>query len=400
MAMERLRKSLLVIACLTTVLFIWRGQIAGNPENCICTEMVAVESPSVLTKSSLNEQIGDSSDTYLLEKSVMATDILENVGDIWDASVDKEAYLRAKYDNFCYKPEEPYFKHVQPLERSKLKQRGCRKKLPQIIMPGARKCGTGALLRFLKIHPNITGAPEEPHFFDQRRANLTTSDYSEKMPYSTDSQLVIEKTPTYFYRPHNTPQLIKDEISSDTKIIIVLCDPVRRAVSDYLEFIWREKRRSEKHVVGKKLDSFEHLVWDHATIRGGINQLNEMIDVGIYAKHLIRWFDVFSRDQILLLDGTLLLTDPLSELKTVERFLGLRSFFQKDHFSMNEERGIFCMDFPSEYCLPGCKGRKHPHVDDKVWASLCDFYAPYDRSLEQMTGKHFSWVGKCASQDQ
>nr|XP_006825189.1 PREDICTED: heparan sulfate glucosamine 3-O-sulfotransferase 3A1-like [Saccoglossus kowalevskii] len=406
--MDRFRESLLVIAFVATVLFICEVYIFRNIELCICdtTEIVTVEPSwsSSLDKRNENgthttEKLYFKISTELLEKNI-PEDVDDSI--IWDASVDKVAYLHAKFDNFCYKPEEPYFEHKQPLERSKLDRRGCQKRLPQIIIPGARKCGTGALMKFLNTHPNITGASEELHFFDEWRVQKNVSDYREDMPYTTSHQFTLDKTPSYFFRPHNTPQLIKDEISLDTKIIIVLCDPVRRAVSDYLEFLWLEEQRYKKGIVAKKKEmrSFEHLVWDHASIRGGVNQLNEMVDMGVYIKHLIRWYDVFSEEQILLLDGSFLLTDPVSELKKVEKFLGLRNFFLKEHFSLNEERGIFCMDFPSKYCLPGCKGRKHPHVEDKVWATLCDFFAPYDRSLEQMTGKHFSWVGKCSSQDQ
>ncbi|XP_077986212.1 heparan sulfate glucosamine 3-O-sulfotransferase 1-like [Glandiceps talaboti] len=318
----------------------------------------------------------------------------------WSASVYVDDYVRAKYDNFCYEPQIPYYRtdDAMLLDSKVLKARGCKQRLPQVIMPGVRKCGTGALIRFLCIHPNISGPIGEMHYFDSRQpTNLTC--YRKKMPFTTTSQITMEKTPTYFYRPFNTPQLIMDEISPDTKIIITLCDPMRRAVSDYLEFLWRETDHFSKDPMYSSVrDTFERTVDDLHLQFGGIQPLNEIVDVGIYVKHLIRWYDTFPRDQILILDGTHLSKDPLPELRRVERFLGLRPFFSRDHFSYNEERKLFCVEFPSNACLSHAKGRKHPVVADETWQKLCEFYKPYNKAIEEMTGRSFEWAKTCPEQ--
>lgn len=42
-----------------------------------------------------------------------------------------------------------------------------RRRLPDVIIIGAKKSGTRALLEFLKIHPDIRAAGPETHFFDR-----------------------------------------------------------------------------------------------------------------------------------------------------------------------------------------------------------------------------------------
>ena len=41
------------------------------------------------------------------------------------------------------------------------------RKLPEVIIIGVRKCGTRALLEFLRIHPDVRATGPEPHFFDK-----------------------------------------------------------------------------------------------------------------------------------------------------------------------------------------------------------------------------------------
>ena len=46
----------------------------------------------------------------------------------------------------------------------------CVQRLPDIIIIGAKKCGTRALIDFLKLHPYLKSAGPEIHFFDKHYA--------------------------------------------------------------------------------------------------------------------------------------------------------------------------------------------------------------------------------------
>lgn len=41
------------------------------------------------------------------------------------------------------------------------------RKLPRAIIIGVKKCGTRALLEYLRLHPDIQATGPEPHFFDR-----------------------------------------------------------------------------------------------------------------------------------------------------------------------------------------------------------------------------------------
>ena len=56
------------------------------------------------------------------------------------------------------------------------------------------------------------------------------------MPSSRPDQVVIEKTPSYFITT-KAPRRVW-LMSSQTKLIVVVRDPVRRAISDYAQVIY------------------------------------------------------------------------------------------------------------------------------------------------------------------
>src|SRR5438105_3954856 len=41
------------------------------------------------------------------------------------------------------------------------------RRLPQVVIIGVKKCGTRALLEFLRLHPDIRARGPETHFFDR-----------------------------------------------------------------------------------------------------------------------------------------------------------------------------------------------------------------------------------------
>ena len=55
------------------------------------------------------------------------------------------------------------------------------------------------------------------------------------MPEAEDNALIMEKTPAYFTDPpNNIPSRIKST-SESSKIVLILCDPAKRVISDYVQ---------------------------------------------------------------------------------------------------------------------------------------------------------------------
>lgn len=255
------------------------------------------------------------------------------------------------------------------------------KKLPQAIIIGVKKGGTRALLEFLRVHPDIRAVGAEPHFFDRNYENGLEW-YRDLMPKTLEGQITMEKTPSYFVT-REAPARIS-AMSRDTKLIVVVRDPVTRAISDYTQ------------TLSKKPDipSFESLTFKNRTT-GLIDTSWSAIQIGIYAKHLDNWLQYFPMEQILLVSGERLISDPAGELGRVQDFLGLKRIITDKHFYFNQTKGFPCLKkaegSSKPHCLGKTKGRTHPNINPEVVQRLRDFYRPFNMKFYQMTGHNFGW---------
>ncbi|KAM7370540.1 hypothetical protein PAMP_010076 [Pampus punctatissimus] len=255
------------------------------------------------------------------------------------------------------------------------------KKLPQALIIGVKKGGTRALLEFLRVHPDIRAVGAEPHFFDRNYENGLEW-YRELMPKTLEGQITMEKTPSYFVT-REAPARIS-AMSRDTKLIVVVRDPVTRAISDYTQ------------TLSKKPDipSFESLTFKNRTT-GLIDTSWSAIQIGIYAKHLDNWLQYFPMDQILFVSGERLISDPAGELGRVQDFLGLKRIITDKHFYFNQTKGFPCLKkaegSSKPHCLGKTKGRTHPNINPEVVQRLRDFYRPFNMKFYQMTGRFFGW---------
>lgn len=204
----------------------------------------------------------------------------------------------------------------------------------------------------------------------------------ELMPKSSEGQLTMEKTPSY-YVTKDVPGRIH-AMSKDTKLIVVVRDPVTRAISDYTQ------TRSKK----PDIPSFESLTFKNLSA-GLIDTTWSAVQIGMYAKHLERWLRYFPMEQLLFVSGERLISDPAGEMARVQDFLGLRRVVTEKHFHFNPAKGFPCLKRPEvnskPHCLGKTKGRTHPNIDPEVVQRLRDFYKPSNSKFYRMTGQDFGW---------
>ncbi|CAI5766192.1 heparan sulfate glucosamine 3-O-sulfotransferase 3A1-like [Lacerta agilis] len=255
------------------------------------------------------------------------------------------------------------------------------KRLPQAVIIGVKKGGTRALLEFLRVHPDVRAAGAEPHFFD-RNYGRGLAWYRDLMPRTLDGQITMEKTPSYFVTKEAPARI--SAMSKGTKLIVVVRDPVTRAISDYTQ------------TLSKKPDipTFESLTFKNRTT-GLIDTSWSAIQIGIYAKHLENWLLYFPIGQILFVSGERLISDPAGELGRVQDFLGLKRIITDKHFYFNKTKGFPCLKkaegSSKPHCLGKTKGRTHPNIDQEVVQRLREFYRPFNMKFYQMTGHDFGW---------
>lgn len=219
-----------------------------------------------------------------------------------------------------------------------------------------------------------------PFLFCINEILLFSSLHRQQMPLTLSDQLTIEKTPSYFVMK-DVPRRVY-EMSPSVKLIVVVRDPVTRAISDYTQQL--SKRPN--------IQPFERFVFvdDQSKV---INSSWAAIRIGIYAKHLRRWLDYFSLGQIHFVNGERLVTDPAGQLAKVESFLGLRPIIKPNNFYYNETKGFPCLRKSEEsiQCLGKTKGRIHPTISEDVVERLRAFFRPFNERFYRMTGTDFGW---------
>ncbi|NXH66686.1 HS3SB sulfotransferase, partial [Hydrobates tethys] len=252
------------------------------------------------------------------------------------------------------------------------------KRLPQAIIIGVKKGGTRAAELAFPVSPSGGWVKHFPKNYKEEGC-LKDRDL---MPRTLEGQITMEKTPSYFVTKEAPARI--SSMSKGTKLIVVVRDPVTRAISDYTQ------------TLSKKPDipTFESLTFKNRTT-GLIDTSWSAIQIGIYAKHLENWLLYFPIGQILFVSGERLISDPAGELGRVQDFLGLKRIITDKHFYFNKTKGFPCLKkaegSSKPHCLGKTKGRTHPDIDQEVVQRLRDFYRPFNMKFYQMTGQDFGW---------
>ncbi|KAM5198384.1 heparan sulfate glucosamine 3-O-sulfotransferase 6 isoform 4-T4 [Hipposideros larvatus] len=207
------------------------------------------------------------------------------------------------------------------------------------------------------------------------------STFRSLMPRTLDGQITMEKTPSYFVT-REAPHRIHG-MSPDTKLIVVVRNPVTRAISDYAQTLSKTPG----------LPSFHALAFRHGL--GPVDTDWSAVRIGLYAQHLDNWLRYFPLSHFLFVSGERLVSDPAGEVGRVQDFLGLKRVVTDKHFYFNATKGFPCLKKAQGSSHPRClgksKGRPHPRVPEAVVQRLQEFYRPFNRKFYQMTGQDFGW---------
>jgi len=224
-----------------------------------------------------------------------------------------------------------------------------------------------------------------------------------QMPRSVAGQLTLEKTPSYFVTK-TAPDRVYN-MSRDVRLIVVVRDPVTRAISDYVQAAAKRpemppfERMAFVDVANgthNTSTSSSSSSWRVATSWGAVK-------IGIYARHLRRWLLRFPLGQMHFVNGERLIGDPAGEMAELQDFLGLPRFVGARHFYFNATKGFPCLrKSVTDHrgggggrevvrCLGESKGRSHPVVDSQVIQRLRDFFRPFNEKFYRMTGVDFEW---------
>uniref|UniRef100_A0AAF5PJ70 Sulfotransferase domain-containing protein n=1 Tax=Wuchereria bancrofti TaxID=6293 RepID=A0AAF5PJ70_WUCBA len=229
------------------------------------------------------------------------------------------------------------------------------------------------------------------HFVDGERliTNPAAEIYAVERFLTVKPEITVEKTPAYFVSK-TAPRRVHS-LNSTIKLIVVVRNPITRAISDYTQTISKKSRNI-------LMPSFEEMVLgnnsSNATgMKSGVNASWGAIRIGIYHRHIRRWLQHFPLHQIHFVDGERLITNPAAEIYAVERFLTVKPVVRQSNFATDPLKGFPCVLRKDDtlHCLGKTKGRAHPNIRFDVIQKLANFYRPQNEEFFKLINKRFHW---------
>jgi len=258
------------------------------------------------------------------------------------------------------------------------KPRPLKQELPEAVIFGTRKGGTRALLEFLNMNSKIRRAKSETHFYD-KHFDKGHDWYKSQMPLLSDGQIAMEKTPGYFHTA-DVPQRLW-ATKNDTKLLLIVRDPVKRLISDYNQFFHNQADK------GLEYPSIHTFLFDKD---GEINEKYPPLQRSIYHKHMRIWMKYFPLEQMYIVDGDRFIKEPWVDVQQIQKFLHLPEEVGRQNFYFNQTKGFYCgreivenvnveWSCSRNKCLSKSKGRAPPKIDVAILKRL---YAYMDRHNE------------------
>jgi hypothetical protein len=189
--------------------------------------------------------------------------------------------------------------------------------LPNAICVGAPKCGTTSLYRLLGRHPMVcTATREEPEYFtnDDEYSNGTAWYEWRYFRNHVDEPVRIDINPSYLYEPGSLKRI--RETLGDVPLIVLLRDPVDRAISHYYHNIrfFLEERSFDAAVSAE-------LAADVAGIP--LRKDTRYVGLGRYLPYVTQLREAMPGSRILFLEFQAFFADVAAGLTAVARFLGI-----------------------------------------------------------------------------
>lgn len=271
--------------------------------------------------------------------------------------------------------------------------------MPSFLCIGIQKAGTSWLYRMATQHPDVCCAePKEPHFFN-RHYDKGIEWYRSHFQCEQHAKAVGEFTPDYLWvrgaigdtqalaATPDVPARVARHCP-DARFIVVLRDPVMRAISSYFHHIGAARVSPNRRISD---------VGDEWGIRS----------MGHYPDHLERWFAHFPREQFQIL----IYEEDLQgdfRLPTLQRFfehVGVDPDFRPEgmdrrynprrtHFDYRLARLPGRMQRIARQWVPSFVenlGMWNIPVSEAEIEGLRDYYAPYNARLSELLGRELPW---------
>ncbi len=210
---------------------------------------------------------------------------------------------------------------------------------PNFFIVGAAKAGTTALWEYLNQHPEVfLSRVKEPHFFFKEKENANfRKDFKRKLSENQNSkhQQFISSKATYLelfkeamgckaigeasasYLFSSTAAQGIYDFNPNSKVIIILRNPIERAFSHYLMNL---------RMGFSTKPFYEDFIHDFEKKDKGWGQSHLYQELGLYANQVERYLNLFSKENVRIVWHEDLKRNTLGELQNICTFLSIAHF--------------------------------------------------------------------------
>lgn len=222
---------------------------------------------------------------------------------------------------------------------------------PNTFLCGIQKAGTTTLDDWLSQHPQIYcyDSLKDVHLFYRfKNRDEIMKRLAIETPAYNNEPVVLQSAVNYIFYPSMMQAIAS--YRPDAKLIVILRNPMDRAVSAYHYFkkMRRETRSMKEALLYAPKDNFE---FSHD------NSDFTYIEHGLYCRQIHEALKYFSKEQLLVLDYAQLAKDPDTMLRKLYSFLGVDENFKPD-LSPKNVTGEVKSDFVQNKMLSHNKYRK------------------------------------------
>tara|TARA_Y100000590_G_scaffold467418_1_gene646276 strand:+ start:12812 stop:13723 length:912 start_codon:yes stop_codon:yes gene_type:complete len=255
---------------------------------------------------------------------------------------------------------------------------------PDFIIIGAGRAGTTALYSYLIQHPKIIPAyinnsedVADLHFFEYMISD-NIQWYKSHFPISFSKSkthsITGEFTSTYMYHP-DVPKRIFNLLPK-IKLIVILRNPIDKAYATYqqqfrfgeITSTFQETINAEFRRMDIKREFPEFNTGNHDFEN---SVAHNIIRHGIYANYLKTWFEIFDKNQILILNSEDLKNSTKETLKQIFNFLNISDYEISDISPVNVG--------------------KYPPIDNITRQKLINFFKPHNQRLNELLTMNLNW---------
>jgi len=251
--------------------------------------------------------------------------------------------------------------------------------LPNFFVIGAGRTGTTSLYHYLDLHPSLSkSAYDELGFFDVNfhlglnwYRSLFPSIFTKfRIKLKTHFFMTYDVTPSYVRRPWIAKRIKK--LFPNPKLFIVLRNPVDKTYSHYYLSRKSGETRTFEEVIEEDMNDISEWSVDSKDDYYFATKVeNSILARGFYVEQLPVWFELFSKNQILIISSEDLASNTKKSMNDIFQFLNLPKY-----------------EIPN---IEKVNVSKYSKMNPETRKILIDFFKPYNEQLYKFLNRKFDW---------